>query len=60
MSTKLSDIEYIEQLKNDEISIKDIKNPSEELQLAAVKQDYRAIKHIKNPTEKVKEAARAK
>jgi archaellum component FlaD/FlaE len=38
-------------------SIKNIDNPSEKLQLIAIKQNVNAIKHIDNPTEKVQLAA---
>ena len=41
----------------DPIDIRNIKNPSEELQLAAVKEFGDSIRHIKEPNEKVKLAA---
>jgi hypothetical protein len=37
-----------------------IKNPSEQVQMAAVKQDGQAIEHIKNPSPQVQMAAKAK
>jgi hypothetical protein len=38
----------------------EIKNPSEKVQLVAVKKDSRVIRHIKKPTEKVKQFLRSK
>jgi len=47
----------LEKIKKDPRSIKNIKNPSEEEQLAAVKGHYRSIYSIDNPNEKVQLAS---
>lgn len=44
---------YIEMVKNNPESIKDIDNPSEKVQMAAIKADYNIFKYIKNPTKNV-------
>lgn len=44
---------YIKQVSSHPRSIGDIENPSEDVQLAAVKKDSRAIGKIENPTERV-------
>lgn len=45
--------EQIENIKKCPISIKYINNPSENIQLLAVKQDGYVIEHIDNPSEKI-------
>ncbi|WP_066159680.1 DUF4116 domain-containing protein [Aliarcobacter skirrowii] len=48
----------IETIKKEDISnFKNVVNPSEELQIKAVKSDYRNLQYIDNPSEKVKEIA---
>ncbi len=53
----LSDEQYIKLLQNGKISLRDIDNPSEAIQMAAVKQDGMAIEYIDNPSEAVQMAA---
>ena len=47
-------------LQTSGVAIEHIKNPSEEVQLAAVKQDGWVIRYIKNPSKKVQLAAGVK
>lgn len=45
--------DYMDIVKSNPESIKDIEDPSEKLQLAAIKADPHSLKYIKNPTEDV-------
>ena len=42
--------ELLEQIRSNPLSIEFIANPSEDLQIEAIKLDYRAIQFIKNPS----------
>ena len=48
-----SDVRILKRVMSDPMSIKDIKNPSKKVQLAAVTQNGYAIEHIDNPSETV-------
>ena len=51
-------VNIIDMLKGYPFGIKYIENPTEEMQLLAVKEEPYAIQFIKNPTKKVKALAR--
>ena len=55
-ANKAGQLDLLKVMKNGE-AIKDIKEPTEEIQLAAVKQDGMAIEYIASPSEAVKIAA---
>jgi hypothetical protein len=47
-------VQYLEAIKEWIYSIQFIKNPTEQVQFAAIQQDKDAYQYIKNPTERVK------
>jgi len=57
LRTRDRERKLIKKIADDPFAIEDIKNPSEQMQLVAVKQNGAYLEYIKNPSEKVQLAA---